>query len=149
MYTRQEASLIRQKFWTSFGQYMRPVKGAEGEAVNWLNYKTGVKNFFIKMDADTSVARIAIELRHPDGALQQQYFEQLQHWRTLLEQISGGTWHWQLLVPDEHGQLVSRIERTLDGVNIFSENDWPAIISFLKPAIISLDEFWTGVKDSF
>jgi hypothetical protein len=29
------------------------------------------------------------------------------------------------------------------------EGDWPAIISFLKPRIIALDEFWENVKPGF
>jgi len=37
----------------------------------------------------------------------------------------------------------------LPAVNILKENDWPAIISFLKPRIIALDKFWILVKDSF
>jgi hypothetical protein len=32
-------------------------------------------------------------------------------------------------------------------VNIFHEADWPAIISFLKPRIMALDEFWEIAKN--
>ena len=42
MYSRQEASQLRKNFWTSFGQYMRPLPNADGERVNWLNYKAAV-----------------------------------------------------------------------------------------------------------
>ncbi|MGZ8552516.1 MAG: DUF4268 domain-containing protein, partial [Chitinophagaceae bacterium] len=64
MYSKQEASLLRKRFWTQFGQYMRPLPGADGETVNWLNYKTGIKDLYFRMDADSKQATIAIELRH-------------------------------------------------------------------------------------
>ncbi|MBN8676116.1 MAG: DUF4268 domain-containing protein [Chitinophagales bacterium] len=149
MYSRQEASLIRKRFWTSFGQYMRPVKGAEGDTVNWLNYKTGIKHIYFRMDAGQQNASIAIELKHTDTALQQHYFEQLSQLRTILEQITGETWEWQLHTTDEDGNRISRISTSLTAVNIFKEADWPSIISFLKPRIMALDEFWMMVKEQF
>ena len=147
MYTRQETSLIRKKFWASFGQYMRPVYGAGGDAINWLNYKTGIRYIYFRMDADTNIAAVAIELRHPDTAMQQHYFEQLKQLKIMLEQTTGEEWNWQLHWQDEDGSIVTRISKSLNGVNIFTEADWPAIISFLKPRIIALDKFWMMVKD--
>lgn len=149
MYTRQEASLIRKKFWTGFGQYMRPLPGADGEAVNWLNYKTGIKHLYFRMDADTRQASVSIEIRHPDISLQEQYFRRLQQLKKILDDQAGEEWQWQLHQPDEDGNIISRISLTSDGVNIFDTNDWPAIISFLKPRILALDKFWNEVKDSF
>ena len=64
MYTTELASKQRKKFWTIFGQYMKPVPGAGGEAVNWLNYKTGVRSVFFRMDADKQNAHVGIEIQH-------------------------------------------------------------------------------------
>ncbi|OSZ77691.1 hypothetical protein CAP36_15100 [Chitinophagaceae bacterium IBVUCB2] len=147
MYTRQEASLINKKFWTSFGMYMKPVASASGETVNWLNYKTGIKHIFFRMDVDKSKASVAIELRHPDKLIQQYFYEQLVTLKKMLEQMVGEKWAWQMHLEDEDGAIVSRIDKTITGVNVFNENDWPAIISFLKPRIIALDEFWYTAKD--
>jgi hypothetical protein len=149
MYTRQEASLIRKKFWTSFGQYMRPLPGANGDTINWLNYKTGIRHLYFRMDADTTQASIAIELRHTNLSLQQQYFEQLQQVKILLEVQTGEDWKWELHQPDEDGNMVSRVSIALEKVNIFDTADWPTIISFLKPRIQALDKFWDLVKDGF
>jgi hypothetical protein len=149
MYTRQEASLIRKKFWTSFGQYMRPLPGAGGEPINWLNYKTGIRHLYFRMDADNTKAAVAIELKHPDPIIQQQYFEQLQQVRSILEATTNERWSWKANQTDEDGNVVSRISIDLPGVNIFNENDWPAIISFLKPRMLALDQFWEQVKNMF
>lgn len=147
MYSKQEASLTQKRFWTSFGQYMRPVTGANGDTVNWLNYHTGVKHIYFRMDAEKNRASVAIELRHKDETIQKKYFEQLEQLKKILEERTGEPWDWQLFQHDEDGSVVSRIGKTISGVNVFNEADWPAIISFLKPRIIALDDFWTMVKE--
>jgi len=66
MYSREEAAQIKRDFWTRFGQYMRPVPGASGDTINWLNYKTGIRHLFFRLDAGRQQASIGIEIRHPD-----------------------------------------------------------------------------------
>ena len=149
MYSKQDASLVKKKFWTSLGQYMRPLPGASGEAVNWLNYKTGVKHLYFRMDADKQQASIAIELKQDDATIRHHYLQQLQQVKGILEQITGEQWEWISDEPDEHGNMISRIGTTLRSINIFNEADWPAIISFLKPRMIALDEFWDLVRERF
>jgi len=45
---------------------MRPVTAANGDRINWINYKTGVRNIYFRMDADINYASIAVELTHAD-----------------------------------------------------------------------------------
>lgn len=149
MYSKQEASLLRKDFWTQFGQYMRPLPGAAGEPVNWLNYKTGIKHLYFRIDADNKQAGIAIELRHADPQLRQYYFEKFHELEKLFQQTVSEKWEWQLHTMDEDGKQISRIGIQLKGVNILNKSDWPAIISFLKPRILALDSFWTLVKEGF
>ena len=149
MYSRQEASRLRQEFWTSFGQYMQPVPSAEGIKVNWLNYKTGEKGIYFKMEADNKKASIAIALTHNDEGIQQLYFDQFAELKHLLHSQLGEEWTWSLHATDEYGKTISRIFAELPGVNIFRKEDWPKLISFFKPRIIALDEFWSTVKYGF
>jgi hypothetical protein len=128
---------------------MRPVPGANGETVNWMNYRTGIKGFFFRMDAGKDAARIGIELDLRDEELRERYYNQLQVLQNLLEEETGEQWEWEKLLLDEQGQIISRISKTLDGVNVFNEADWPAIISFFKPRIIALDRFWEMARDGF
>ncbi|MET0394729.1 MAG: DUF4268 domain-containing protein [Chitinophagaceae bacterium] len=149
MYSKQETALLKKNFWTSFGQYMRPLPGAGGEPVNWLNYKTGIRHLYFRLDADSRQAAIGIELRHPDPDLRRQYYEQLEQLKAILEQETGEAWEWQLHAIDEDGREVSRIGIQLPGVNIFRREDWPAIISFFKPRLLALDAFWELVREGF
>jgi len=149
MYSRHEASQLRQEFWTTFGQYMSPILSAEGEKVNWINYKTGEKNIAFRMHADNKKGIIAIELTHKDADIQQIYFEQFLQFKNLFDDTVKEKWSWQLYAHDEHGKMISRIYREQDGLSIFQKQDWPGLISFFKPRIIALDEFWSSIKYAF
>ena len=149
MFNRQEAALLKQRFWTSFGQYMAPVPGAEGGRVQWVNYKTGVKDIQFSMQADENAATIAIVISHADRLQRKMVFEQLLQWKPLLTTLTGEQWHWETDTDNGQSRSTSKIYQTLEGVSIFKTGDWPAIISFFKLRIMALDSFWTDVKPGF
>ena len=149
MYLKDEASQLKQEFWTTFGQYISPQLSAEGLKVNWVNYKTGIKYLYFKMEAGKRSASIAIEITHTDEGIQELFFEQFMELRNILQSYLQEDWDWQLHYTEESGKAVSRISRQVYGVSIFNRNDWPVLISFFKPRIIALDEFWSDAKYAF
>jgi hypothetical protein len=149
MYDKAQAAQTRQAFWTAFGQYMAPQPSAGGERINWVNYKTGEKGIRFRMQAGTRTASIEIELSHSDTGMQQLYFEQFEQLRAVLHGIVEENWQWQLHTQDENAKTISRIYTKLDGVNIMNRSDWPTLISFFKPRLIALDQFWSDVKHLF
>jgi hypothetical protein len=150
MYTREEISKQKQAFWTAFGRYMQPIQSADGLPVTWLNYKTGISGIHFKMDASRDHAFIMVQLSHPNPATQQLHYDQFTQLKTLLQETLGETdWTWQPPALDAQGKTTAGIIKTLPRVNIHHQADWSAIISFLKPRLIALDEFWSMVKYSF
>ena len=149
MYTKEEASQLRQEFWTTFGQYLSPLRSAEGLKINWVNYKTGLKHVYFRMQADKKKAWIAIEIAHPDEGIQELFYEQFLELKTLLHSYLDEDWEWVLHTTDENGKTISRIFKELFPVNVFNRNDWPELISFLKPRIVALDLFWSDAKYAF
>jgi hypothetical protein len=149
MYSREEAVQLKQQFWTSFGKYMAPVLSAEGEKINWINYKTREPGVFFKMNADNRAATIAIVLGHSNAGIQELYYEQLYELRKMLEESLGEEWEWDRLKVNDYGKVESRVYKTLSGVSIFKQEDWPEMISFFKPRIIALDEFWSNARYAF
>lgn len=149
MYTKEQASKIRQSFWTAFGQYMSLNASAEGMKANWINYKTGFRNINFRMKTEKKFAWIGIELTDPDVEIQELFYEQFLQHKAYLESTLEEEWEWNLHVPDEYSRVVSTIGNSLKNVSVFNEDDWPAIISFFKPRIIALDEFWSDAKYSF
>lgn len=66
---------------------------------------------------------------------------------TVFNAVTGESWDWSGNYLDEEGVNICRISKEIQDVNILNEADWPAIISFLKPRLLALDEFWEQVKD--
>lgn len=149
MYSKEEAQQIRTKFWISFGQYMKLHKSSEGIEINWINYKTGIKDLFFKTDVDNKSAKISIEITHKDLSLQELMYDQFEEFQALFNSYFEEEWIWIKHQDDGQGKVISIIELKLDGVSVFRESDWIHIINFLKNNLLKLDEFWNDVKDSF
>jgi hypothetical protein len=149
MYTKAEASAVKQKFWTSFGKYMSPVPSANNEKINWVNYKTGIKGIFFKMDADKNAAYISIEISLPNIELQNLYVQTFRNFAKQFEEIVGLEWDLYGAANDDDARYTYVFRSAINGVNIFKESDWPTIIGFLKRNIIALDKFWDLYKPAF
>lgn len=149
MYTRQEASRLRESFWATFGQYMAPLPSAEGTKINWINYKTGEPQIAFRMEAGSSHAFIGIVLSHPDPGIRHLYFEQFLQLKHLLRDALQEEWTWEQEHAGAHGKPESGIYTELPSVSVFRQDDWPALISFFKPRIMALDAFWSTAKYAF
>ncbi|GGI29308.1 DUF4268 domain-containing protein [Pedobacter mendelii] len=149
MYNKEEASRLRQQFWISFGQYMKPIPSVGGCHVNWINYKTGVKHIFFKMDVNNKMAIISIQIAHPDADIRELVFNQFEEFKLMFTNSVGTDWNWIINATGENGKTVSQISTILENVNIYNKQNWPELISFFKPKLIALDEFWDNVKPVF
>lgn len=127
---------------------MQPVLSADGLKINWVNYKTGINGIAFKMDADNKTASVSIVMQG-DELTRQLYYSQFEEVKNILHSTLEEEWDWQADVSDEYGKRVSKITKELHGVNINRNEDWPELISFFKPRIIALDEFWSMAKYSF
>ena len=102
------------------------------------------------MDVDSRQAQIVIVLHHADSDRQQLYYDRLVQMKDIFyEAVEEDDWIWMPVTTDEYGKRVSIIGKRLTGVNMFKTEDWPAIISFLKPRIIALDAFWSMARYQF
>lgn len=149
MYTKEEASKVKQKFWTTFGKYMQPVPSASGEKVNWVNYKTGIKGISFKLNADNIKATFAIEISLVDKDLQHQYFDIFANVKNQFAARGFVDWQMDKYFVSEYEKEISMIFAELKNINIYRETDWPAIIAFLKEHAIALDIFWNEYKVAF
>lgn len=149
MYSKAELARLRESFWIAFGRYMAPHLSAEGEKVSWTAYKTGVRQLFFRSSATEKGADLSIEISHPDAEIRLQQYKQFLQLRKLLESETGESWSWEEETSDEWGKPLSRISTKLEGVSILRQEDWPQIISFLKPRLLALDAFWSMARPGF
>lgn len=149
MFKRQEASHIREEFWTTFGRYMSPVPSAEGMKINWINYKTTLRDVHFRMDVNQKSAIIFISMEHHDAGIRALYFHQFEELKMLLNAELEEEWEWQEHTRAGEDKVISSIYKELTSVSIFNKEQWPELISFFKPRIIALDRFWEDAKYSF
>jgi len=149
VYSRDEIKNGKELFWSSFGQYVAVIPSAEGHKINWVNYKTGIKHLFFRMDADQFEAIIKIEIAHPDSNIRDLQFATFERYRQVFEEILGEKWIWEKQHTDAYGKQTARIYQSIQQVNLYNQEDWPALISFFKPRIIALDEFWSLANSGF
>lgn len=127
---------------------MGPVPSAEGLKINWVNYKTGIKDVHFRMDTLGDSAAISISIEHSDAGIRELFMEQFTELKVVLHDALGEEWDWQHRAL-ANGREISRIVKELPGVSVLNKDQWPELISFFKPRIIALDSFWENAKWSF
>jgi hypothetical protein len=149
MFKHQEAAKLKEEFWTTFGRYMSPIPSSEGKRINWINYKTGLKDVYFRMDVIKHSAIISISIEHREADIREIYFQQFEELKTMLHSELGEEWLWQPIAPMAEGKIISRIYYELTGFSVFNKEQWTNLISFFKPRIIALDRFWEDARYSF
>jgi len=150
MYGKEEAIALRKLFWTSFGKYIGHNKGADGRKAKWLNYKTGVKDIYFRMDVDKRTAKVCIDLQHTDKGIRELFYDQFLEVKTVFESITNNQdWIWLDDYTNNFGKEISRIYIEIDGVNLYNKDTWNIIFPFLAKNMMALDEFWFEFKDLF
>lgn len=128
---------------------MAPILSAEGMKINWVNYHTGLKDVYFRMDASQKNAAIYISMEHSDVEIQELYFNRFMEFQNLLHDMLQEEWSWQLHTPTGNNKVISRVYRELSDVSVFNKDHWPELIPFFKTRIITLDSFWENAKYSF
>ncbi len=149
MFKRDDAARLREEFWTTFGKYMSPVPSSEGEKINWINYRTGFKDILFRMDADNHSAMISISCEQQDADMRELYFQQCKELKKMFHASVAEEWKWQSNAVVVEQKVISRICKELHGFSVFNKEHWPELISFFKPRIIALDQFWENARYSF
>jgi hypothetical protein len=67
--------------------------------------------------------------------------------RGLLKLSAGEDWHWLEVEGRAPQSLFYGTE--LKSVSVLKQEDWPTLISFLKPRLLALDAFWQEARWGF
>ncbi len=138
MFSKEEASNLREEFWTSFGKSF-PRK--------WILYRTKIKGLAFKFDAGRRDLNVAIEINSNNSTKNELLFEQFQALKSILTDCipnivfddnyvlnSGKSVHW-IYTPYP------------DKFSIYNKNTWGAAFLFMKDNMSALEEFFEDYKD--
>ena len=149
MYGKEEAYELRKLFWTSFGKFMKRHKSADFSKVNWMNYKTGAKDLYFRLEADKRTAKICVDLQMEDAGIREIYYAQFKEVQGVFHDLTGIEWDWNENFTNEYNVTLSRLSISIDKVNMYNKDNWQTIFEFYEKYLIGMDEFWVEFKDLF
>jgi hypothetical protein len=138
MFSKEEATQLREEFWTSFGKSF-PRK--------WLLYNTKIKGFTFKFQAGKKNASVCLDIEHVDEIANELLFDQMLSLRVLLETelpeiIFDPTYEL------ESGKIIKRIYIPFDKkFSIHTKNTWRDCYEFYIENMEKLELFFYEYED--
>ncbi|EMR02623.1 DUF4268 domain-containing protein [Cesiribacter andamanensis] len=148
MFSRDEAKAWNERFYTLFGTYMRRHQPQAEGARQWLNYRTGVKDIFFRIEAGGKGALAAIDIQHTDEGVRQLFWEQFEEFKKMLE-LQTGPLLWEPAYTLDSGRPIARLYQKLEGVSLYREDDWHQIFPFFEKYLLGFDAFWADFREAF
>lgn len=137
MFSKEEAQKLRKEFWTAFGKSF-PRK--------WILYRTKIKDFSFKFHADTSKARVSIDLEMKDLELQESYYNKLWSLEDQLKEVWGSL-EKRAEFEIESGKIISSFLVQIEGVSIYNKATWPSIFEFFYDKMEKAEIFFYEYED--
>ncbi|RYM33595.1 DUF4268 domain-containing protein [Brumimicrobium glaciale] len=143
MFSKEEQKSLNAAFWTRFKEQAGVNKSANGKRVNWVNYPTHLKQLYVRLHADTEIAKLSIDIQAKNEGVRLIIWEQMTELRKVMEaeMITPGL--WEETSQNIAGQTISRISWTLEDVNMYVKEDQDKIFGFFIPLLVGFDKFYT------
>ncbi|MBD3635953.1 MAG: DUF4268 domain-containing protein [Crocinitomicaceae bacterium] len=148
MLSKEEVKELRIDFWGRLEHQMKKLRNPHGSKVNWMNYNTGIKHLYFRMEADESGARLCIDIQFPDEGIRALYYEQFEEFKNVLSS-KFKTLNWYPKWDHWNGKEIARIAIEKGGCSLRNTDDWDKMHLFLKLNFVKLDEFWTEFGEVF
>lgn len=147
MLSREELTAYNTNFWIEFKKYMSRTKSDNGKKINWLNYPTGIKNVYLRLQTDKNEANLNFDIQYKNETIRSVFWEQMSELKTVLEQHIGNDGIWNERESTEAVPVFCRIQWKKTGVNYLRENDREDIFAFFKEKLIAFDAFYQNYKE--
>lgn len=147
MLSKEELKEKNSYFWNEFRKTMNKETSSTGRQINWINYPTGVKDIYIRMEVDSKGAALCFDIQPKNDGIRQILWEQMTELKAIMEAEMGIKADWNEESHFWNDRLISRIKWENKSLNYFNEEDIPLIIDFLKDKLKRFDKFYQEYKD--
>lgn len=147
MFSKEEKKEFNAAFWRKFKEQAGVNKSVTGRKVNWTNYPTYIKQLYVRLHADTHIARLSIDIQEKDKEVRLLIWEQMQELKKVLEAEMGTDGVWEEIAYNKAGQEISRISWVLEDVNMYVKEDQRKIFNFFIPLLRGFDRFYTTYNE--
>jgi hypothetical protein len=146
MLSKLEKNKLNSSFWNSFGDYMSKTRSSVGYRINWLNYPSGVKSIFIRLEVNSKGASLCFDIQSKDAGIRAILWEQMTELKAVMEDQTGEA-EWLETFYLTGGQEISRIRWQHLSLNLYKTEDHTAIFDYLKDRLIRFDNFYQEYKE--
>jgi hypothetical protein len=147
MLSKQAKKDRNTQFWNSFQKEMRNVKSSDGKGIHWINYPTGVKDVYVRLETDGKATRFCFDIQPKDDGIRSILWEQMTELRKVMEDQTGPATSWNELDRVFAGRNVSRIFWENSDLNFYNDDDLRLIKQFLKEKLRAFDLFYQEYKE--
>lgn len=139
MYSKEQASLLRKEFWTSFGKSF-PRK--------WILYNTKIKDFSFKFVANQKEALVCLDIESKFKTKNELLYEQILELQNILKEDYLPDVIFDEFYLLDTGKIIHRIYVKYNGeFNIYNKNTWQNVFIFFKEAMHQFEEFFETYED--
>jgi hypothetical protein len=147
MLSKEELKIYKTTFWEDFKKHMSKHRSASGRKMNWLNYKTDLKDVYVRLETNKNNIQVCFDLQFKDADIRTIVWEQMGELKKVLTDEMGdsGIWeehHWNETIPD-----FCRIYWRKEGLNYLKQNHRDEIFHFFEDRLIRFDRFYDNYKD--
>ena len=146
MYSREEAKLLKQEFWTTFGQWSLRKRKSIGKG-RWLLNRTGVKGFRLKFEAGKKVICVCLEIIDNDEAMRKIHYEKLLTLKELFNEAMNGELFWEKEHYTSSSSNIVRVYTYKKGLTINNKSHWPEIFSFFYDRMNKLETVFETYRE--
>src|SRR4030042_1550175 len=131
---------VRQKFWAqlieAMNQKTQLFQNVSPSTDAWIGIGMGVGGMSLNLGATGDYARAEIYINRGTIERNKETFDALFKQKDELEKAFGAPLIWERM----EDRITSRVKYQLDGVDIFNEEDWSKMISFLVDTTIKMHQ---------
>lgn len=136
MFSKEEATQLREEFWISFGKSF-PRK--------WVLYNTKIKDLSFKFYFDTKKAMVLLDIESHQEK-RQLYYQKMVSLKSLLQEKIPNVLFEEKFYLD-NGKEISRIYVEKQNVCIHNKNTWQEAMYFLNETMLLFENFWFEYED--
>lgn len=147
MLSKEELKNHKITFWEDFKKRMSEHRSVSGRKMNWLQYRTDLKDVYLRLETDKKEVRICFDFQFKDPEIRSIVWEQMGELKQVLINEMGeeGIWeehYWNSTIND-----FCRIYWKKDGLNYLNHEHKNQIFDFFEDKLIRFDSFYDTFKD--
>ncbi len=139
MFSKSDAKLLRQEFWTSFGKSFPR---------EWILYNTNVKGLSFKFYFDTKTAYVAFCI-DMEPRKQQAYWNQILSHKSILETDFLPQVKFEECFQVSQEKIISAAYVSIQSkVSIHNKSTWQAVMEFLNETMLKFESFYAVYENT-